>query len=162
MGGRQLARAVAQTLSPQAMHSPCKRLLSPAAFSKHKLIFTPRRRKQPCFRRELCCVTRLCPLSRWCWQRSRASPGIHISSSCWHADWQQGQRRGEGKCSGGRSSLWILGSHVERCTARILQNLHCELSTHGTQAARDGQEEAAPSLCQVRCSDTHSTHTPRV
>lgn len=70
-----------------------------------------------------------------------------------------GTAMGEGKCRGGRSSLGILGSPVERCTAGILQNLHRELSTHGTQAAREGQEEAAPSLCWVRCSDTHGTHS---
>lgn len=71
---------------------------------------TPGRRKQPCFRRELCCATRLCPLSWWCWQRSCASPGARLSSSCWHAGWQQGQQWGRENAEVGEASWGFWGA----------------------------------------------------
>lgn len=80
-------QSCARTPGHTALASGCAHQLISASTSLSSAL---QRRKQPCFRRELCCVTRLRPLSRSCWQRRLASPGAHCPGSSNHDHEQWG------------------------------------------------------------------------
>lgn len=101
-GRNGLARAVAQTLHTPGMRS-CTRRPGCTALAHgcaHQLLLAstslslaPRRRKPPCFWRELCCVMRLHPLSCPSWQRNQPAQRLAFPPSHGHAGpCQQGQQ----------------------------------------------------------------------